>query len=194
MAMLGKTIDAYKNVTKIAESADNQPAETHFHHLCATGTPEEIEVAIANGADMNAKDDYDWTALIYAAASNPNSKVISLLLENGADVSAKSISDTTALMGAAGGNSNPEVISLLLENGADVNAKNEYGMTALMSAARYNSNPQAVATLFANGADVSTKNNNGKTALDYAKKSLHLKNSPVLKQLEKATRSCGIER
>jgi len=50
---------------------------------------EIISILLQNGADVNAKDHHDFTALISAAANNSNPEVISVLLKNGADANMK---------------------------------------------------------------------------------------------------------
>ncbi|MDR1508922.1 MAG: hypothetical protein LBS53_04730, partial [Synergistaceae bacterium] len=57
-----------------------------FIELCKKGTPEEIMIAIENGADVNGKDIHGATVLQLAASRNPNPEVIALLIQHGADV------------------------------------------------------------------------------------------------------------
>ena len=59
-----------------------------FFARCRTGTPKAVREDLRSGADVNAKDEDGWTALMYAA-HNPNPEVVSVLLEAGADVDAK---------------------------------------------------------------------------------------------------------
>ena len=61
-----------------------------FFARCRTGTPKAVREDLSFGADVNAKDEDGWTALMYAA-HNPNPEVVSVLLEAGADVDAKEI-------------------------------------------------------------------------------------------------------
>jgi len=140
-----------------------------FIELCKTGTPQEVEVAIKAGADVNAKGkDKDGvtgvTALMNAAQYNSNPEVISSLIKAGADVNAKNQTGGTALIRAALGNKNPEVTASLVKAGADVNAKNNYGWTAFINAAEEN-NTEVITVLINAGADVNAKNNDGFTSL-----------------------------
>jgi ankyrin repeat protein len=66
-----------------AEEADE------FVCLCVGGTLAEIEAAIKNGADVNAKDNEGRTALMWATVYNRDSDVVTLLLRHGADAEAK---------------------------------------------------------------------------------------------------------
>lgn len=52
-----------------------------FIELVETGTPQQIQAAIDQGEDVNAKDKLlGWTALMYAARFNKNPEVITTLL------------------------------------------------------------------------------------------------------------------
>jgi ankyrin repeat protein len=100
-----------------------------FLKLCQAGTPEEVERAIRAGANVNAADEDDWTALHFAILFNDAPEVARMLLENGANVNAKDDNGDTPLMNAVMGES-PKLILLLLDGGADVSMKNDDGHTA----------------------------------------------------------------
>ena len=59
-----------------------------------------VEALLAAGADVNAKNPYDWTALMRAAA-NGHAATVQALLEAGADINTQDKSGFTALMSAA---------------------------------------------------------------------------------------------
>ena len=88
--------------------------------LCASSdaTVSQVRECLDLGADVNARGEYGLTPLMFAAQSNENPEVISLLLKAGAEVNAKEKLGWTPLMQAAMFNSNPEVISTLLKAGA----------------------------------------------------------------------------
>ena len=71
--------------TKITEKM----SDGDFIELCQSGTLQEIEKVIKNGANINAGNKYGYTAFMIAARYNPYPDVISILFENGADVNAK---------------------------------------------------------------------------------------------------------
>jgi ankyrin repeat protein len=73
----------------------------------------------ASGADVNAKDRYGATPLLYAAKK----EIAELLITKGADVNAKNSQGWTLLQKAVL-NGHKEIAQLLIANGADVNAKN----------------------------------------------------------------------
>ena len=68
-----------------AEAAFN---DNDFLKLCETGTLREVEDAIKAGANVNATDNYGWSALMYAAQRN-NPDIITALINSGADVELK---------------------------------------------------------------------------------------------------------
>ena len=152
-----------------------------FFELVRHGTPQDVQAAIDNGADVNARDTRGWTPLINAALFNQNPEVITTLLKAGADLKAE---DThhggTALLWAAWDNLNPEVVTTLLKAGADIEARN----TALLWAAGNNQNLEVVTTLLEAGADVNAQNKSGATALMYA--AAYNQNPEVITTLLKA--------
>ena len=140
----------------------------HFACLCKGGSVQQVQNALHAGTDINAKNEFGRTALMWAARDNTNPEVLKLLLENGADIRAKDEEGRTALMWAAQDNTNPEVLKLLLDAGADVRAKDEEGRTALTWAARDNTNPEVLKLLLDAGADIRAKDEKGRTALMWA--------------------------
>ena len=56
-----------------------------MHHAAVSGRKEIVELLIANGADVNAKDDVGTTPLHHAITK----EIAELLITNGADVNAK---------------------------------------------------------------------------------------------------------
>jgi ankyrin repeat protein len=144
---------------------------TDFFELVKNGTPEGVQAAINQGADIKAKDKDGKTPLMCAAQSNPNPEVITTLLSAGAYIEARTnegwthIENWTPLMWAALGNQNPAVITTLLKSGADIKAKANDGRTALMLAAAYNPNPEVIMALLSAGAYIEARTNEGWTPL-----------------------------
>ena len=88
---------------------------------------ELMDWLIAQGADINARDEYERTPLHYHAQVN-NVEKVALLLERGADIESKAAYDETPLFGA---DYHPEVTALLIAKGADVKAKNDMKHTPM---------------------------------------------------------------
>ena len=82
---------------------------------------ELMDWLIAQGADVNVKDEYDRTPLHYHAQVNDIERV-TLLLEKGADIEAIAEYDETPLHAAG---YYPEVTALLIAKGANVKAKDD---------------------------------------------------------------------
>ena len=106
--------------------------------------------------DINAKDKYGNTALMFAAESG-KVEAVNALINAGAYINARSISGITVLMYAT----KAEIVNALLNAGADVNAKDYYGRTALM----FVRNAETVNALLNAEADVNAQDNRGNTAL-----------------------------
>lgn len=117
-------------------------------------------------ADVNAKDDSGWTALM-TGAQQKDLEIVTYLTEKGADVNAATKDGLTVLM-VASYSGTVEIVRYLLDKKADINAVHSNGMTALT--ASIGSNRFDIADcLIKRGADV-TKQDTLKhwTALMYA--------------------------
>ena len=141
-----------------------------FFDLVKTGTPSSVKAAIANGANVNAKETNGESVLMYAAANNPDPEVITILLKAGADMKARDAEyGKTPLMWSAQFNKNPEVTTVLLKAGADIEARSikstQQSWTALMWAAQSTTNPEVISTLVKAGANIKTKDDTGLTVL-----------------------------
>lgn len=86
---------------------------------------ELVQLLIAKGADVNAKNNEGITALLAAVMAN-NIDAIKLLIDNGADITARDNNGLSALYYAVVAN-NTEAINLLIDKGADVNQKIVFG-------------------------------------------------------------------
>lgn len=128
------------DITKLLLSKGATDINEAFVYACGGEAEEDVQLEIANllldaGADVDAKDKKDRTAVVWAAGKGYN-KILELLISKGADVNAANFQGTTALMRAAGaGNINS--VMLLLEKGAKINTKNKSGETALSLAAKF---------------------------------------------------------
>ena len=98
--------------------------------LVKTGTPEQVQAAIKAGANVNDRDMFGRTLLMYAAEYNENPAVITTLLNAGAKLDDRDKNGMTPLMHAAWINMNPDVITTLLNAGANAKAKSNEGKTA----------------------------------------------------------------
>ena len=144
-----------------------------FHFLCEYGTPEEVEEAIQNGADIDCQDEImGWTPLMCAIFNESSQKIITILIEAGANVNEKSWSGINILMLAAE-SSDISLVQYLLDKGAkgSINDEDwEYGFTPLIWAAKNNetNGSGVIQALIENGADIHIKDKNGFTAILWA--------------------------
>ncbi len=154
--------------------------------LAGSGTVQQVQEAIKNGADVNAADK-DGKAPLMAATFNTDGGVLNVLLEAGANVNARQPDGGTALMYAAVSNP-PQVITTLLNAGAHVNDQDQDGGTPLIWAATFNPNPEVILILLKAGADPKAKTTEGKTAFDLVQENANLKGTEAYRQLQDATK------
>jgi ankyrin repeat protein len=109
---------------------------TALRWAAAGGQNEIVELLIAKGADVNAKDYRVRRTPLHSAAAHGHKEVAKLLIINGADVNAKGLNPLIETQSGtplhqAARNGQKEVIELLITSGADVNAKTKNGFTPL---------------------------------------------------------------
>ena len=93
--------------------------------------PKVITLLLEAGADVNAKDKRQRTALMEAAKENATPEIITMLLKAGADIHHKDKRGRNILIISVRKNKSPQVISTLLEAGADPKHKDQDGKSAL---------------------------------------------------------------
>lgn len=149
-----------------------------------------VEMLLQQGADVNARDSNNETALLCAtrynqeeswwyrvmgdgadsyADSNARDMLaqVKLLIDAGADVNEVDYQGATPLINACGHKvcRGEEMVNLLLDRGADINLRDENKCTSLMNAVWDNSYT-VVTQLLCRGADVNAVNKCGRTVLD----------------------------
>lgn len=129
--------------------------------ICASGGggdyTEMLELILSAGAEVNAVNEKNTTALHLAARFNSR-KIVALLLAAGADVHSNgetALSEAVEHHGA-------ESVRLLLAAGADPNQSRPNGHSLLHIASQY-ADVEVAAALIAGGADVSARNRWGHT-------------------------------
>ncbi len=140
---------------------------TLLMHAAAFGNAETLRFLIDSGADVNSKNDFGATALLWAARDPEKAK---LLIEHGADVSVQSKQGRTPLMMAALRDGGSDIVALMLAKGAAVNVADSRGDTALSIAAE-TGDLETMRLLIAKGADVRSINRMGESTLIQASKS-----------------------
>ncbi len=125
-----------------------------------------IAKLIADGVNLNSKDDSGRTALMFAVEYN-NAAAVDLLIGAMADIDLQNNIGRTALIYAVMAN-NLELTNKLINYGAKLNTQTVDGFTALMLAV--NRNRHMVDALIEAGADLNLQNKSGETTLMLAAK------------------------
>ncbi|MBI1214270.1 MAG: hypothetical protein GC185_00460 [Alphaproteobacteria bacterium] len=130
---------------------------------------ERVKKLLAEGADVNAYDDYRDSTPLYTATDWSFPEAAQLLLEKGADAHfAKKGSGYTVLMKAAY-IGDTQLVEALLAKGVDIEARDDDGRTALHKAAS-NGDGDMVKLLLKHGADRNATDKRMNTPADVASK------------------------
>ena len=109
----------------------DERGSTPLMYAAAFGSLDAMQALTAAGADVNAKNAFDSTALL---ACTTDLAKVRFLIAKGADVNAQSKPGRTALITAAGYSGGAEVVKLLIDKGAKVNVRDGSGTTPLLAA------------------------------------------------------------
>jgi ankyrin repeat protein len=119
-------------------------------YAAALGNIDAFNLVLDSGADVNAANAFDATALMWCA-DQPD--MVRRLLAKGADVNAKSKMGRTPLLIAATYSGNIAVVRMLLAKGANVRVRDVLAATPLLAATAAN-DLELVKLLLQRGADV----------------------------------------
>jgi ankyrin repeat protein len=152
--------------------ADMMGGRTPLDFVTMRGNATLVSFLLANGADVNAVNRLNQTALIFAVRNN-RSAIVRLLLDYGADVQipyrldsdpSEAKPQATAILTAAAVLGSQEIVRLLLDHGARVNDVSRDGSTPLHFAAEIGDHSVLV-LLLANSANVNAEDRWNQTAL-----------------------------
>ena len=146
----GDTAYVKAHLTKGALEARDQRGATPLMYAAAFGNLETFKLLLDAGSDVNARNNMDATALLWAAQDAEKAR---LLLRHGADVKIASRQGRTPLMVAAMRIGGSAIVELMLAKGADVQVKDRQGATALSLASRAG-DLDTVRVLLGKGAEV----------------------------------------
>ena len=101
-----------------------------LHKACKEGNIKAVKQFLADGADVNARNEEECTPL-HEAAFLGHKEIAELLIDKGAELNIKDDDGVTPLHMAVVSIGQKDIIELLITNGADINAKNKRGSTPL---------------------------------------------------------------
>jgi ankyrin repeat protein len=143
-------------------NAKDSRGATPLMYAAAFGNAKQMKLLLESGADVNAENAFQATAIIWAGGDAVKSR---MLIEHGAGVNVRTQQGRTAIMAAAKRNGNADLVRLLLEKGADVKTP---GDTTLIPAAQ-SGDLEIMRLLIKNGANVNSISPRlGETPLHYA--------------------------
>ncbi len=161
-------------------------SQNSLHEACLKKNIEEVKSLLATNADINAKDDKNFTALHIACFLNLKDIAQELINQN-VDIDGKpekeKIVETPLHLAAL--KNNHELIKLLLKNGADINAEDPNKITPLCYAV-WGDSKEAITTLLLNGADINFNDKDQKILAIHNQKLNSKEIQSVLKKTKKA--------
>ena len=128
-----------------------------IHEAAEDGNIEAVKQHIAAGTDVNAKDKYGESPLLFAATFG-HKEIAELLIAEGADVNTKIDKTGMTPLHYAAFKGHREIAELLIANGADVNAKRG-DFTTPLHFSTGGGHKEVAELLIAEGADVNAKDN-----------------------------------
>jgi ankyrin repeat protein len=135
--LLGAIANVYANQSpqqiKISQQLKQAP-NTQLLNAAQKGKLDQVRSLILQltdvPTDVNVRDEYGWTPLLWAAM-NGHTDIVQVLLAAGANPNTRNKYGWTPLMWAAG-QGYSEIVRSLIASGARLNAQDQNGWTALM--------------------------------------------------------------
>jgi ankyrin repeat protein len=145
-----------------------QDGKTVLLEACRRGYSEIGVALIEAGAEINARDSYGVSCLMFSAITGSN-ELIHKLIEKGVEINAQDNYGRSALIEAlTTENDIPlETYKALIDAGADVNVRIEGGLTPIMLAA--DGNAEILRLLIDAGAELNASDDGGITVMQRAK-------------------------
>jgi hypothetical protein len=145
----------------------------------SSGDFKAVENIIANGENINAKDEnYSNITPLFLAVENGSAEIAETLLNFGAKINARDDNRQTPLM-RLDEDASAELVNLLIKHGARVNLVDKDGNTALILASR-SVNIEVLQILITRSANIDARSGAGRTALMEAADADNLENVRIL--------------
>ena len=145
-----------------------------FVKLCKHGTLEEVQAALQSGVDVNSRDEFGLTGLMWSLKRRHTGVANLLLEQEGIDIDICDNWDHTALHYAAEDDQKSECLAKLLARTSSVNQRDCCGGTPLHRAVFYNAVSCVQLLTSDKRTDLNIKNNYGYTPLMLAVKDNHV--------------------
>lgn len=174
-AIINNHIDVVKILLKKDVNVDINETMggcTPLHGAAERGHLELVNFLLRKKADVNARNDRDWTPL-HAAAFNGYLEVVNALILKRADVNARVINGCTPLHYAVE-NGHEKIANILLKHGANVNAVDKIYNTTPLHYAAEDGHEGIVQALLKNKANASVVTVTNMTSLHLAAQNGHL--------------------
>ena len=133
-----------------------------LHDAIRRNDVDEVQLLLANGADVHSVDEKNWTALHTAILMN-QPEIVKILISHGSDLE-KQTDDQCTPLHLAAMLGNIEIAKILLQNSANINAKGEYGRSPLIAAIK-DDKIEMAKFLIENNADLEARTIEQKTPL-----------------------------
>lgn len=121
---------------------DREQLEIPLLLSCKDGKLEEVKKLIISGADVNTRDVYGWTPLMFAARNN-HIKIAAYLIRKKANLDLQNKNNHSALMLACA-SGHEQMSFLLLRKGANPYLVDSNGETALDLSRRFGNTPLTI--------------------------------------------------
>ena len=149
--------------TLLRKAARDMTPDSRLLSAADDGSPEAVQAALADGADLEARDDRERTALLLAVTGD-HVEVARLLVERGADVNAVDDQRDTPFL-VTGVTGSVDMLDALLPGGPDTRLTNRYGGVSVIPASERGHAAYVEAVLERTDIDVNHVNDLGWTAL-----------------------------
>ena len=142
-----------------------------LQEAAAEGDVEAVKSMIAQGVDVDSREDGFRNTALHRAAIDGHQAVAKLLIESGARLDAKDAWPGGTPLHYAAENGHKEVVELLLAEKADINSISSSRYETPLHCACRSSHKEIVELLVAAGADTNAKNGSGLRPIDIARRS-----------------------